>query len=147
VNKLKKIAIVIAIVVAICSGTNRAVGCPQLAICSDSWHLTIQPAAAVGWQINLKTFDLLRVTNLIGVSLVWDARIPLGIGAYCGLGASLGDSPSAPQCDLLFSVANFGAISFGFQRLASSDYQALLGIAFNLNVASTTTALLARPYD
>jgi hypothetical protein len=118
---------------------------PELGTCFDAANRwCVQPAAALGWQVNLKTVTLKNAVALVGYTLVYQSRIPLGVGLYGGVGVA-DSGPNAPQLDLLVNVANFGAAGFGVQIFrgqgGNAIYQALFTLALNLNSGGTTTYL------
>jgi hypothetical protein len=91
--------------------------------------LSLHPATATGWQVNLRTGDLDRVALLLGVEATYDVGINLGAGLYCGAGIA-GSSPNAAQCDLLVSVARYGAVGFGSQVFKDNGRAVYQGLAF-----------------
>jgi hypothetical protein len=94
----------------------------------------VQFASATGWQVNLRTADVSRLAMLVGVAVIHQDSLRLGAGFYCGAGVAL-SGPNAGQCDLLFSVARFGALGFGtqvFQSAGRAVYQGLFTVALNL---------------
>ena len=120
--------------------------CPQMSLCLGP--LTIQPATAVAYQINLKTGDHLQGAILAGVSVMTDHfSIPLGGAALCGSGISpdLPGSKTAFQCDLFLSVTNWGAIGIGAQvyegpQTGKTIFQGLLSFAATINSGGTASA-------
>ena len=114
---------------------------PQLGFKITAWNVTFQPAAAVGVQLNLKTGELNRAAVLVGFAGTWNGPLALGAGIYCGLGSAT-SGPTAGQCNVLLSVANFGALGIGVQEYKSpitgqAIYQGLLTFAGNLNFGGT----------
>ena len=94
---------------------------PQLGTCIDSANTwCIQPATAVGWQINLKTGDVKNAAVLVGYSIVHQTGFAIGAGVYGGMGLSA-DGPNAPQGNLLVSLSNFGAVGIGAQHAKFPD--------------------------
>lgn len=117
----------------------------QLGGCSDSGALCWQPAVAVSaFQLNLATMDYERVALGAGYGLVYKfLPVNLGVAGYLGAGISK-KSPNAPQLNLLFSVADLGAIGPGLQVYKDPETgklacQWLGSIALNLNIGGTTT--------
>ena len=113
----------------------------QLGTCLDAANQwCVQPATAVGWQLNLRTGDLRNAAVLVGYSVVHHAGFAVGAGLYGGMGVS-SDGPNAPQADLIVSLANFGGVGIGAQRAKFADgvvaYQAVLGVYGNLNFGGT----------
>jgi hypothetical protein len=124
----------------------RADSTPQLGGCIDTANTwCVQPATAVGWQLNLKTFDVKNAAVLVGYSLVHRVGFAVGVGLYGGVGLSA-DAPNAPQGHLLVSLANFGAIGIGVQRATfasgSTAWQAVFGLYGNLNFGGTPTYVM-----
>ena len=94
---------------------------PQLGTCLDAANTwCVQPATALGWQLNLKTGDLANAAVLLGYSLVHQAGFAIGAGLYGGVGVA-NNGPNAPQLNLLVSLSNFGAAGCGFQRAKFPD--------------------------
>jgi hypothetical protein len=120
----------------LCPRTARAEG-PQLGTCLDaanSW--CIQPATALGWQINLKTGDVRNAAVLVGYSLVHQRGFAFGAGVYGGVGLA-SDGPNAPQLHILASLTNFGAVGCGVQRATFASgtvaWQGVCGLYGALN--------------
>jgi hypothetical protein len=114
------------------AATAKADTCPQTSVCSGKW--SAQPAAAAGWVVNLKTGEPVSAVSLLGVSLVRNGGIPLGVGIYGG--SLFTTSAARPTLAVLFSVANFGAIGPGVVMSKDGDravYQMTLNLALNLN--------------
>jgi hypothetical protein len=89
---------------------------PQLGTCLDTANRwCVQPATAVGWQINLATGDLRNGAVLLGYALVHQAGFAFGAGLYGGMGLA-SEGPNSPQGHVLLSLTNFGAAGCGVQR-------------------------------
>ena len=114
----------------------QAIGCVDSA---NTW--CVVPAAAVGWQVNLKTGGATNGVGLAGVVLQHEfGTIPLGLGLYGGLGASTSNQASYQGCAGV-SVTNFGLLCIGAQRATFADgstaFQAMLTFAGQLTFGGT----------
>jgi hypothetical protein len=112
---------------------------PQLGTCLDKGNTwCVQPATAAGWQLNLADWDAKNAVILLGGSLVHTKGFAIGFGIYGGAGLT---APHAPQLDFLVSLASFGAVGVGLQRVKFPDgvvaYQTLFGLYGNLNFGGT----------
>jgi hypothetical protein len=119
---MKKLLSVLILSILLAFSTSaRADSTPQLGTCLDAANTwCIQPATAVGWQINLKTGDLRNAAVLLGYSIVHQTGFAIGAGVYGGVGMSA-DGPNSPQLDFLISLSNFGAAGVGVQRVSYPD--------------------------
>jgi hypothetical protein len=118
---------------------------PQLGGCSSSGAVCWQPAVALSaLQCDLKTFDCYRVALGLGYGLVYKGLpVNLGVAGYVGAGIAK-NSPNALQGNLLFSVADLGAIGPGLQvwkdpSTGKPAYGLLGTLALNINLGGTTT--------
>ena len=116
--------------------TPQAIGCFDAA---NTW--CVVPAAAAGWQINLKTGSVSNGVGLAGLVLQHElGTIPLGLGLYGGLGASTQNQTSYQGC-VGASVTNFGLLCIGAQRASFSDgstaWQGMLTFAGQLVFGGT----------
>ena len=115
---------------------------PQAIGCVDSANTyCVVPAAAVGWQINLKTGSTENGVALAGLALQHTfGTIPLGLGLYGGLGASANNQASYQGCVGL-SITNWGLLCGGAQHATFSDnstaWQAMLTFAGQLTFGGT----------
>jgi len=115
---------------------------PQAIGCIDAANTyCVVPAAAVGWQINLKTGATANGVGLGGLTLQHEfGTIPLGLGLYGGLGASANNQTSYQGC-VGASVTNFGLLCMGAQRATFQDgstaWQAMLTFAGQLTFGGT----------
>lgn len=76
----------------------------------------VVPAAAVGWQVNLKTGGVANAVSLVGLTLQHTfGTLPVGLGVYAGLGMSTANQGSQQAC-LGASITNWGLLCGGVQR-------------------------------
>lgn len=76
----------------------------------------VVPAAAVGWQVNLKTGGVANAVSLVGLTLQHTfGTLPVGLGIYAGLGMSTANQGSQQAC-LGASITNWGLLCGGVQR-------------------------------
>jgi len=118
---------------------------PQLGTCIDAGNTwCVQPATAVGWQINLKTGDVKNAAVLVGYSIVHQTGFAIGAGLYGGVGLAA-DGPNAPQGHLLLSLSNFGAVGIGAQRAKFADgvvaWQAVVTVAATMQFGGSPSYL------
>ena len=115
---------------------------PQAIGCFDKGNLwCVVPAAAVGWQLNLKSGAVANGVGLGGLVLQHQVgSLPLGAGLYFGLGASTSNQSSYQGC-IGVSVTNFGLVCLGAQRATFQDgstaYQGMLTFAGQLVFGGT----------
>ena len=115
---------------------------PQAIGCIDAANTyCVVPAAAVGWQINLKTGGTANGVGLAGLVLQHTfGTIPLGVGLYGGLGASNSNQGSYQGCVGL-SITNFGLMCIGAQHATFADnstaWQGMLTFAGQLTFGGT----------
>ena len=118
--------------------TPQAIGCIDSA---DTW--CVVPAAAAGWQINLKTGGVGNGVALAGLTLQHSfGSLPLGVGLYGGLGGSSANDGSYQGC-VGVSITNFGLMCIGAQHANFSDgstaWQGMLTFAGQLTFGGTPT--------
>ena len=116
--------------------TVQAIGCVDAA---NTW--CVVPAAAAGWQINLKTGSVANGVGLAGLTLQHEfGSLPLGLGVYGGLGASANNQASYQGC-VGASVTNFGLLCVGAQHASFGDgstaWQGMLTVAGQLTFGGT----------
>lgn len=119
---------------------------PQLGFCNKSNTWCTAPALAItAIQINLKTGDYERVALGAGYGVVYKGwKVNLGVGLYGGIGIS-NKQPNAPQGHVLFSVANLGAVGFGFETYRDPTnpnhriWQGLLTGAISYDIGGSTS--------
>lgn len=112
---------------------------PQTLGCIDTANTyCVVPAAAVGWQINLKDGTMANAVSLVGLTLQHTfGSLPLGIGVYGGLGASSANRGSYQGC-LGASITSWGLLCGGIQRLAGEGvWQGMLTFAGQLSYGGT----------
>jgi hypothetical protein len=115
---------------------------PQAIGCIDKANAyCVVPAAAVGWQINLKTGDTANGVALLGLTLQHTfGSLPLGLGLYGGLGASNDNHGSYQGC-IGLSITNWGLICGGAAHVSFSDnstaWQGMLTFAGQLTSGGT----------
>lgn len=120
------------------AGQARAAG-PQALGCLDAANsYCVVPAAAVGWQVNLKTGGAANAASLVGLSLQHAiGSLPLGLGVYAGLGASSENRGSYQGC-IGASITSWGLVCGGAQRIAGDGvWQAMLTFAPQLTFGGT----------
>jgi hypothetical protein len=90
---------------------------PQALGCLDTANTyCVVPAAAVGWQINLKTGGAANAVSLVGLTLQHTfGSLPVGLGLYVGAGMSKENQGSYQGC-FGASVTNWGLFCIGPQR-------------------------------
>jgi len=133
-------AAVVLVLAGLLSGSAQAAG-PQLGTCVDAGNTwCVQPATALGWQLNLKTGDVRNAAVMVGYSLVHQTGFAIGAGLYGGMGLAA-SGPNAPQLSLGVSLTNFGAILIGAQRAKFADgtsaYQGVVTLAGTLQFGGT----------
>ena len=111
-------------------------------------NVTCQMATALtAFQLNLKTLDYERVAFMAGWGCTYRGlAVPLGVAAYVGAGVSK-SHPDGLQGNLLFSVADYGAVGPGVQLFkdpVSGDavWQGLLSVSLNYNDGASLGRLL-----
>ena len=115
---------------------------PQAIGCVDAANTyCVVPAAAVGWQINLKTGGTANGVALAGLVFQHSfGTIPFGVGLYGGLGASDDNHGSYQGCAGI-SVTNFGLLCVGAQHASFADnstaWQGVLTFAGQLTFGGT----------
>ncbi len=112
---------------------------PQALGCLDTANTyCVVPAAAVGWQINLKDGTMANAVSLVGLTLQHTyGSLPLGIGVYGGLGASSANRGSYQTCGGI-SITSWGLLCGGVQRLAGEGvWQGMLTLAGQLTSGGT----------
>lgn len=108
---------------------------PQALGCIDAADTyCVVPAAAVGWQVNLKTGDIANAVSLVGLTLQHTfGSLPLGVGVYGGLGASSANRGSYQTCAGL-SITSWGLLCGGVQLLAGEGvWQGMMTFAGQLS--------------
>lgn len=108
---------------------------PQALGCVDAANTyCVVPAAAVGWQINLKTGDIANAVSLVGLTLQHAfGSLPIGVGVYGGLGASSANRGSYQGCAGV-SITSWGLLCGGVQRLAGEPvWQGMITFAGQLS--------------
>ena len=120
--------------------------CPQLAICVGKF--TIQPTAALAYQIIPSTGEWKQGASLIGITIVTDQfGLPIGLGGFCGsgFGAGIPNGVSAWQCSGGVLVTNWGALLIGDQTYkdlqGGSHWQMVLSFAGTLTMGGTTATV------
>ena len=118
------------------SRTVQALGCIDAAN-----TYCVVPAAAVGWQVNLKTGGVANAVSLVGLTLQHTfGTLPLGLGVYAGLGMSTANQGSQQAC-LGASITNWGLLCGGVQRATfpggSTALQGMLTFAPQLTFGGT----------
>ena len=95
---------------------------PQALGCIDAANTyCVVPAAAVGWQINLKTGKSANGVGLLGLTLQHTfGSIPLGLGIYGGLGVSEDNQGSYQGC-IGASITSWGLLCLGVQHATFAD--------------------------
>ena len=115
---------------------------PQAVGCIDKANsYCVVPAAAVGWQINLKTGSPSNGVALLGLTLQHTfGSLPLGLGLYGGLGASNDNHGSYQGC-IGLSITNWGLLCGGAAHVSFSDnstaWQGMLTFAGQLTSGGT----------
>lgn len=115
---------------------------PQALGCLDSSNTyCVVPAAAVGAQLNLKDWTVKNGVVLLGAELQHTfGSLPMGAGAFVGLGASSDNQRSYQAC-LGLSITNWGLFCAGAQRATFSDghsaWQGMLTVAGKLTFGGT----------
>lgn len=121
---------------------------PQAIGCADKANTyCVVPAAAVGWQLNLKTGEKANGVGLLGLALTHTfGSLPLGIGIYGGLGTSTAAQSSYQGC-IGVSITSWGLVCGGVQRAAFSDggraWQGMLTLAGQLTYGGSPSFVAA----
>jgi hypothetical protein len=121
---------------------------PQAIGCIDKANsYCVVPAAAVGWQINLKTGKTANAVGLLGLTLQHSfGTLPLGLGLYGGLGASEDNQGSYQGC-LGISITSWGLLCGGAQHASfvggSTAWQGMLTFAGQLTSGGTPSYMRA----
>jgi hypothetical protein len=121
---------------------------PQAIGCVDTLNTyCVVPAAAVGWQLNLKTGNAQNGVALVGLAMQHEiGSLPLALGLYGGLGASE-DAHTSYQGCIGVSVTNFGLVCVGAQRATLNDgtavYQGMLTLAGQLTFGGSPSYVRA----
>lgn len=105
------------------------------------------PAAAVGWQVNLKTGDAVNGVGLFGLTLQHTfGSLPVGLGVYGGLGASRDNQGNYQVCGGV-SITHWGLLCLGAQRAVFHDggtaWQGMATFAGQLTYGGTPSYVAA----